>query len=234
MKTVLECSGLAKCYGEGEFAEQVLGNVALAFSAGETSLLLGPSGSGKTTLLSMLGCLLRPSSGKLWLNDCEVDFSSHHQLVELRRTQIGFVFQQSQLLPFLSVQDNLAVVGYNAGLDDTTVALRIELLLSRLGIERLQGKMPSQLSAGQRQRVAIARALLHRPPIILADEPTAALDWHTGEAVADLLIEQAQVENTALIVVTHDKRLQPKFDHVLTIDNGCVFDITNKEVAHAT
>jgi putative ABC transport system ATP-binding protein len=141
-------------------------------------------------------------------------------LTELRRDKIGFVFQHAQLLPFLSVEDNLRVVAKNAGLSAVRVGQRITELTKTLGIEPYRHRKPAELSGGQRQRVAIARAVLHRPPIVLADEPTAALDWENGQAAIRLLVEQARAEHSLLIVVTHDTRLVKHFDRVLRMESG--------------
>jgi ABC-type lipoprotein export system ATPase subunit len=200
--------------------EEVLRAVSVVFNSGEACVLMGPSGSGKTTLLSILGCLLKPSGGDLVIGGQRVDFSTWGVLGRLRRDKIGFVFQHAQLLPFLNVVENLEVVGRNAGLSQKALAQRIEELMERLGIAAMRHKKPEHLSGGQRQRVAIARAVLHRPPIILADEPTAALDWHHGQEAVQLLIEQAKAEGAMLLTVTHDTRLLPMFGRVLRIEGG--------------
>jgi putative ABC transport system ATP-binding protein len=222
MNAVLECRKLSKHYGEGDLAEPVLAEVSVTLNPGETGVLIGPSGSGKTTLLSILGCLLTPSGGELHIAGERVDFTSPGVLGELRRRRLGFVFQHAQLLPFLTVTENLRVVGRNAGLANEPLEARLNLLLARLGLDAMRDKKPDKLSGGQRQRVAIARAMLHQPAILLADEPTAALDWHNGENVIDLLIEQAGEAGAALVVVTHDTRLLPKFDRVFRIEDGRV------------
>jgi putative ABC transport system ATP-binding protein len=220
MSLAMQCRGIAKSYGEGELAEQVLAEVDLDFRRGEASLLLGPSGSGKTTLLSILGCLLAPSRGSLSIDGAAVDFTRKAQLTEVRRQKLGFIFQHAQLLPFMSVEENLRVCGGNAGLGVAETGARIDALLARLGLDGERHKHPAQLSGGQRQRAAIARALLHRPAIVLADEPTAALDWQHGKIVVELLLEQVRRENAVLVVVTHDTRLVPLFDRILHIDDG--------------
>ena len=216
MNTAIECKNLTKAYG----AELVLEEVSLSVKCGEACVLIGPSGSGKTTLLSILGCLLTPTNGELLVAGKRVDFQSPRTMSNLRRLNLGFVFQHAQLLPFLSVTDNLSIAGNNAGMPAVQLRTRIEALLERLGLTAMAMKKPAQLSGGQRQRVAIARALLHQPAILLADEPTAALDWQNGEVVADLLVAQAREARAALIVVTHDTRLLPKFDRVFSIENG--------------
>ena len=219
---IMECRRISKSYADDNSAEPVLYDVSLEFRRGETCVLLGPSGSGKTTLLSILGCLLSPSSGELAIDGRPLSFRSQARLCEIRRRYIGFVFQHAQLLPFLDVAQNLRVTGKNAGLESKELFRRIGALLERLGVDHVHHQKPSAISGGQRQRVAVARAVLHRPPIILADEPTAALDWTNGEAVVRLLVEQAKVENSLLIAVTHDTRLVPLFDRVLRIEAGKV------------
>jgi putative ABC transport system ATP-binding protein len=220
MPPALQCIDVRHTFGRGELAEEVLRGVSVALEAGEACLLMGPSGSGKTTLLSILGCLLTPTSGRVMLEGKAVDFSDRRSLGQLRRDKIGFVFQLAQLLPFLTVTENLVLVGRNAGLSAKALEQRVGSLLERLDLAATRHKRPEQLSAGQRQRVAVARALLHRPPIVLADEPTASLDWQHGESAVRLLVEQAREEGALLLVVTHDVRLLPKFGRCLTIAEG--------------
>jgi ABC-type lipoprotein export system ATPase subunit len=217
---VLECDGVGHTFGAGALAEVVLRDVSAAFAPGEACVLMGPSGSGKTTLLSVLGCLLRPSAGRLRVCERAVDWRHRGRLALTRRRHLGFVFQHAQLLPFLTARQNLEVVGRNAGLRRGEVADRIATLLDRLGVAGCAGKMPDQLSGGQQQRLAIARAVLHRPPVLLADEPTAALDWAHGLEAVKLLVEQARSDGAALLTVTHDARLLPHFDRRLVIDRG--------------
>ena len=220
MPAILECVDVRHIFGRGELAEEVLRGATVAFRAGETCVLMGPSGSGKTTLLSILGFLLTPTAGHVLLEGQTVDYKVRGQLGRLRREKIGFVFQHAQLLPFLTVAENLEVVGRNAGMPAKALGRRVDKLLARLDIAGMKHKRPDQLSGGQRQRVAIARALLHRPPILLADEPTAALDWQNGEAAVRLLVEQAQAEGSLLLVVSHDVRLLPLFGRCLRIVEG--------------
>jgi putative ABC transport system ATP-binding protein len=219
---ILACHEISKVYGTGALAERILTDVSLTFRQGETCVLLGPSGSGKTTLLSILGFLLSPTSGELRVQDRVVDYTSQRALSPLRRELIGFVFQQAQLLPFLTMEGNLKLVGQNVGLSNTALTERIHEIMCALGIEHLKKKKPADASGGQKQRVAIGRALLHRPAIILADEPTAALDWHNGEAAVRLLVEQAKTHRALLITVTHDTRLIPMFDRILQMESGRV------------
>jgi ABC-type lipoprotein export system ATPase subunit len=234
MKSILTCQGITKSYGSGDIIENVLKQVDLEFFEGQASVLIGPSGSGKTTLLSILGCLLAPSEGQLLIADQSVNFFDKSSLTEVRRQKLGFIFQHAQLLPFLTIEENLAIVGRNAGMDDADIKQRLDNLLQRLELQAMRYKHPNQLSGGQRQRVAIARALLHRPSIVLADEPTAALDWLTGKTVVELLLEQARLEKAVLVVVTHDTRMLPLFDRILSIADGLLSEQQQTAIADNT
>ncbi len=220
MSAKLSATDLVKKYGDGELSEPVLHGVSLDLHAGESCLLMGPSGSGKTTLLSHLGCLLKPTSGTIQLDGRPVSFTNPAELAEVRRKSLGFVFQHAQLLPFLSVEENLALVARNSGMPEEEIAERSGELLGHLELEAQRCKPPGQLSGGQRQRVAIARSLIHSPSVVLADEPTAALDWSVGRKVVDLLIQEVREGGAALLVVTHDQRLLPMFDRSIRIEGG--------------
>jgi putative ABC transport system ATP-binding protein len=226
MSAILECVEVRHTFGVGDLAEEVLRGISIAFQAGESCVLMGPSGSGKTTLLSIMGCLLTPTSGNVVVNGVRVDPKLPESLTRLRRDSIGFVFQHAQLLPFLTVIENLELVGRNAGLASQPLRRWVIELLSQLGVAGMMHKRPDQLSCGQRQRVAIARALLHRPPVLLADEPTASLDWHHGETSVRLLIEQAAADGSFLLTVTHDSRLLGLFQRRLRIDQGLLSEDT--------
>jgi putative ABC transport system ATP-binding protein len=222
--TSLICHNLTKVYGRGSLAETALASVTISFQLGERCMMLGPSGSGKTTFLSIVGCLLSPSEGTVEFAGQRIDYTRKGPLTILRRTHIGFVFQHAQLLTFLSVFDNLRIVGENVGLSTKQTRARIHELLEKLGIERHARRKPDDLSGGQRQRVSIARAVLHRPRLILADEPTAALDWESGQSATKLLVEQARADNALLIVVSHDTRLIKFFDRTIHLESGRLRD----------
>lgn len=225
MKPSLQCSSIHHIYGSGVLAVSVLNGVDLEIRPTECAVLSGPSGSGKTTLLSIAGCLLTPTSGTLMIDGHRVKTNAPDEMVRLRREKIGFVFQHAHLLPFLSVHENLEIVGRNAGLRPADLKMRIEMLLERLEMTEHRDKKAAVLSGGQRQRVAVARALLHRPAVVLADEPTAALGWEIGQVVVDLLTLHAREEGAALLVVTHDMRLVPMFDRVFEMEGGAIKEL---------
>jgi ABC-type lipoprotein export system ATPase subunit len=224
MSATLECIGLQKHFSSASGSEMVLKGVSLSFLPDKTSLLLGPSGSGKTTLLSVLGFLLSPSSGTVLLNREAIDYQNKSSLALIRRKTIGFVFQHAQLLPFLNVRENLQIVGRNAGLSETRIEERLATLAERLEITQTLLKKPAQLSGGQKQRVAIARALVTNPSVVLADEPTAALDWNNAQSAVRLLLEECTHAHAVLIAVTHDTRLIPLFDRILTLNEGIIHE----------
>jgi putative ABC transport system ATP-binding protein len=220
MAPLLECRRISQVFGSGDLVEPVLRDVSVSFAAGETCVLLGPSGSGKTILLSVLGGLLTPSAGELLLQGERVDHRNRRSLMRFRRTRIGFIFQHPRLFPFLTVEENLRIVARNCGLSGGETTARINGLLRKLAIDDVRHKRPQQTSGGQRQRAAVARALLHRPSILLADEPIAALDRPNGRVVIDLLVEQARQQGALLITVLHDTLLLPVFDRTLRMESG--------------
>lgn len=219
-QVVLECHGLSRLFGGGRAAYVALQDVTLSFSRGECCALVGPSGSGKTTLLAILGCLLAPTHGKVLLDRRAIDYSRQAHLCRIRRHRIGYVFQHARLLPFLTARENLNVFGRNAGIAPRSLRDRIETLLADLGLAQHRDRWPEELSGGERQRLAVARALLHDPEILLADEPTGALDAQNGQNTMRLLIDQARRRNMAFITVTHDTRVISLFDRIIRIDSG--------------
>lgn len=207
-------------FGSGRNTTLVLNGVDLQFEGGRAYAIMGPSGSGKTTLLSILGCMCSPTRGEVWLDSRRVNYERKGELISLRRQSIGFVFQHAQLLPFLTIEENLSLVGRNSGMTRSDIRHRLSTLLRSLSIHDLCRAYPSQASGGERQRAAIARALLHRPKIILADEPTAALDWANGRHSVELLVEHARRDGAVLVIVTHDQRVADLTDNKFKIDGG--------------
>lgn len=219
---MLKCEGITMGFGAGNLRREVLGGVALECRRGECCVLLGPSGSGKTTLLAILGCILSPCRGELEIDGQRIDHFDKRQMISVRRKYVGFVFQQSHLLSFLNMEENVRIVARNAGLTAREAESRVGETFDRLGVGHLRSLSPRQVSGGERQRVAIARAIVHRPAIVLADEPTAALDWENGQSVMRYLVDVARQENALLFAVTHDTRLLGFFDRVFYINHGIV------------
>lgn len=219
---VVEISSISKHFGEGPTRVDALRAVSLDVYPGTVVGLRGPSGSGKSTLLNVIGCILEPNSGSMKLNG-ELVYDGkwlRGDLRGLRLEKIGFIFQSHNLLPFLNAWENIAIACVLAGSSLAQAKGRAEELLTYLGIERRRDAMPGQLSGGEAQRVAIARALANDPRIILADEPTAALDSHRAGKVMDLLRKVATDHRTAVIVVTHDEKIFDRFDHIFSLRDG--------------
>ncbi|MDE2401194.1 MAG: ABC transporter ATP-binding protein [Burkholderiales bacterium] len=218
----IHIEGLSKRYGEGDTAVLALKEVNMHVEPGEVVGLIGPSGSGKSTLLKCLGAVIDPTAGRMQLGD-EVIFDNGWKVPDLRalrRDKIGFVFQAPYLIPFLDVTDNVALLPMLAGMPNEQARQRALELLTALDVHHRAKAMPSQLSGGEQQRVAIARGLVNRPPVILADEPTAPLDSVRAMSVVRILNEMAQRFQTAVIVVTHDEKIIPTFKRIYHIRDG--------------
>jgi putative ABC transport system ATP-binding protein len=209
-----------KTRGSGTRAVQVLHGISLAVEAGEFVLLEGPSGSGKTTLLAVAGGILTPESGKVVLEGRPLHGGTRAADRSRRAGAVGFVFQRSNLLPQLSVEENVLLMGRIAGLKAAEARREAEDLLRRLGLFELRHRHPRELSCGEEQRAAVARALVHRPRIVLADEPTGNLDSHAGQAVAESLAGIARSRESAVVVATHDVRLAPFASRRIKIEDG--------------
>jgi putative ABC transport system ATP-binding protein len=219
--------GISKHFGEGETRIDALRDISIDIAPGEVVALRGPSGSGKTTLLNVIACILDPSGGSMSL-DGEVVFDGkwfRHDLRRLRLEKIGFIFQFHNLLPFLNAIDNVALVLQLAGYEPADARKRAVALLDYLEIGRRKDAFPAKLSGGEAQRVAIARALANRPRIILADEPTAALDSKRAQIVMDLLRKLAVDQNAAVVAVTHDEKIFDRFDRMFMLRDGRLDDI---------
>ncbi len=218
----IRIEGLRKRYGTGDTAVDALKGVDMQVAPGEVVGLIGPSGSGKSTLLKCLGAVIDPSAGRMTLGD-ELIYDEGwrvRDLRALRRDRIGFVFQAPYLIPFLDVTDNVALLPMLAGVPNEEARSRALELLSALDVQHRARAMPTELSGGEQQRVAIARGLVNRPPVILADEPTAPLDSERAMAVIRILNEMAQRYDTAIIVVTHDEKIIPTFKRIYHIRDG--------------
>lgn len=222
----IRIQGLKKRYGSGDTAVDALKSVDMYVAPGEVVGLIGPSGSGKTTLLKCLGAVIEPTAGKMILGD-DVIYDEGWKVKDLRalrRDRIGFVFQAPYLIPFLDVTDNVALLPMLAGIANAEARKRAIELFKALDVEHRAKAMPSQLSGGEQQRVAIARGLVNRPPVILADEPTAPLDSERALAVIRILNDMAKKFETAIIVVTHDEKIIPTFKRIYHIRDGVTYE----------
>lgn len=225
-EALVELRGLSKHFGEGETRVDALREITLTIRAREVVGLLGPSGSGKSTLLNAIGCIVEPSEGWMRL-DGEVVYDGRWlrgNLRRLRLEKIGFIFQTHNLLPFLDCTDNVALVLTLAGWKKDAAAQRARELLAYLQVDHRRHAMPGQLSGGEAQRVAIARALANKPRIILADEPTAALDSARAGIVMDLLHKLALDQDAAIIAVTHDDKILGRLDRICRMVDGRLVD----------
>jgi putative ABC transport system ATP-binding protein len=218
----IHIEGLRKVYGHGDTAVEALKHVDMQVAPGEVVGLVGPSGSGKSTLLKCLGAIIEPTAGRMTLGN-EVIYDEGwkvRDLRALRRDRIGFVFQAPYLIPFLDVTDNVALLPMLAGQPNARARERALELLTALDVQHRARAEPNQLSGGEQQRVSIARALANRPPVILADEPTAPLDSQRALGVMRLLNQMARQYQTAIIVVTHDEKIIPTFKRIYHIRDG--------------
>jgi len=219
-EVLISARDIEKYYGHGGRRVHALRGVSIDVRRGELVMIVGPSGSGKTTLLQILGALLYPSAGTLDISGIRVDRLNAEELGRFRLQYVGFIFQFFNLLPTLKSWENVAVALDLRGWRRRTSETRSRQLLEEIGLSLRADFLPDELSGGERQRVAIARALANDPPIILADEPTAALDSDKGLQVARLLRRLANEEHRAVILVSHDTRLLPLADRVLAIEDG--------------
>ena len=219
-------AGIRKTFGTGDAQFEALRGVDYTTHFGELSFLVGPSGCGKTTLISIIAGLLDATSGELSVLGTRVQDLPASQRVVFRRANLGFVFQQYNLLPALTAAENVAVPLMAAGIRRKNAVERGKVLLDQLGLGSRVNALPSTLSGGQQQRVAIARALVHEPRLVVCDEPTAALDHASGDAVMRLLAERAVRPDRSVIVVTHDSRVFHYADRVAHMDDGRIVDVT--------
>src|SRR5881628_2732540 len=225
----VQCRDLQKDFGENATRVQVLRGVKFDAFQGQLTFLVGPSGCGKTTLISVIAGLLDSSGGEVELFAQNVNRLSANERILFRRKNLGFVYQQYNLLPALTAAENAAVPLLAAGVRRREAVDKAKALLVRLGMEERLDTLPSKLSGGQQQRVALARALVHEPRLILCDEPTAALDHATGEAVMELLAANAVHPNRAVIVVTHDTRVFHYADAIAHMDDGRIVKTESRE-----
>ena len=222
----IRVENICKSFGDGDSYIEVIKDASFTINKGELIALIAPSGGGKTTLLMMIGCVEEPSSGKIWLGDEQVYAEKWltRETRKIRREKIGFIFQAHYLIPFLNIIDNLTLLPQANKIDEKKAKAKARELLHYFDIAEKEKAMPSQLSGGQNQRVAIARALVNNPQIILADEPTAALDMQRSVDVVKMLKQIALEQEVAIVMVTHDERMLPYCDRIMKIeDKSTVF-----------
>jgi putative ABC transport system ATP-binding protein len=217
---VIEAVDVAKVLGTGAAKVQALNGVSLSLHGGELTLLMGPSGSGKTTLLSVLGCILTPTAGTVRVRGRSTNGASPEDLAKLRRENIGFVFQTYHLFPTLNATDNVRLALEVRDNRPRGTARKAKDALAQVGLSHKARAYPRELSSGEQQRVAIARAIVGNASIILADEPTAALDSENGRAIMKILNAVARDRSRGVLVVTHDSRLVSFADRILHIEDG--------------
>ena len=228
MITAIQVRDVSKTYASGAAAVQALDCVSVEANFGELLMLTGPSGSGKTTLISIMGCILRPNSGKVQVCGTEVTGLPEKAMPAIRLNHIGFIFQGFNLFPALRAVENVELALDLKGIRGRAARSRALDLLDQVGLKEKASTYPSDLSGGQKQRVAIARALAGEPDVILADEPTAALDWNSGRTVIELLHGLAHQRKRAVVCVTHDGRTMGYADRIVRIEDGRISDEVRK------
>jgi len=232
---VLVAENISKTFGMGAGHVAALKDACVSIEAGEIVALMGPSGSGKTTLLRALSLIDPPTSGRITISN-ELVFEGAQVLTDdrqLRRSRMGIIFQAYNLIPFLSAVENVALVLTLNGISRSEALARAYSLLDRLDLGHRANTYPATLSGGEQQRVAVARAVINDPVMILADEPTAALDTERGKAVMDLLRQLGRVQRAAVIVVTHDERMIQGFDHIYRMIDGRIINDLNSSQRQA-
>jgi putative ABC transport system ATP-binding protein len=228
MTAVIETHNLTKLYkGVNNATVRAVDDATISIHPGEFVALVGPSGSGKTTMLAMLAALLQPSEGQICIDGKEIGKLTEAQRVKFRRERIGFTFQSNNLVPYLTVQENVEMMLRLNGRYNRQGREAARELLDRLGMADRMKSLPSQLSGGQRQRVAIARSTIHDPSVILADEPTASLDTERAFQVTKLYADLIHEKNRAGIMVTHDLRMCKYVDRIIQIEDGKIISILN-------
>ena len=226
------CAGVTKAFPAGDGTVEVLHGIDFEVPAGELTMLVGPSGCGKTTLISIIAGILTPTSGEVEICGSAITQMSDAEKVAFRRRNVGFIFQQYNLLPALTAAENAAIPLVAAGAPMARAVGSAAAILERIGMGEHLGKLPNQLSGGQQQRVAIARALVHNPRLIVCDEPTAALDAESGRTVLEILKDAALAPDRAVIVVTHDTRIYSFADRIASMEDGRIRAVRTASLAH--
>jgi putative ABC transport system ATP-binding protein len=228
----VRCRAITKSFPAGAGIVEVLHGIDFAIPAGELTMLVGPSGCGKTTLISIIAGILTPTSGEVEISGNPITRMSDAQKVAFRRNNIGFIFQQYNLLPALTAAENAGIPLVAAGTPLARATGAAAAILERIGLSAHLGKLPNQLSGGQQQRIAIARALVHAPRLIVCDEPTAALDAEAGQTVLEILKDAALGPDRAVIVVTHDTRIYRFADRIASMEDGRISAVRAAPFTH--
>lgn len=218
MNYALQLQNVKKTYEDGDFQKTVLNNISLQVKRGEFVAIVGPSGSGKSTMLSITGALLSADSGKMVLGDTAIDEMSQKEWTKLRNDKIGFIFQNHQLLPYLTAGEQLKLIQRISRKKNVKVS--VDEMLEDLGLTDCKNKYPEHMSGGEKQRTAIARAFMNDPDLILADEPTASLDGERGRQVVTMIRQEVKKRNKAAVMVTHDERILDLVDTIYRLENG--------------
>ena len=223
MNHLIQLRNLSKTYGMGDLQVYALKSVNLTIAPGEYCAIMGPSGSGKSTMMNMIGCLDSPTQGAYWLDSVEISHLTPKQLADIRNRKIGFIFQQFHLLHQLTAVENVVLPMVYAGVPAGERESRATTALRRVGLGDKLANRPNQLSGGQQQRVAIARAIVNRPKLLLADEPTGALDTQTSQEIMDIFAELNQ-QGMTLVTVTHDPEVAQRCRRIITFRDGGIVD----------
>ncbi|SDJ85568.1 ABC transporter ATP-binding protein [Sediminibacillus albus] len=220
MRAIMKLENISKTFMDGDTPVKVLENISLEIKRGEFVAIVGPSGSGKSTLLSIIGALLTPSSGTVKINQEKISSYKPRQLKKVRSNKIGFIFQSANLIPYLTVKDQLLLVADIASKRNKQNKDKAVRLIDDLGLAHREKSHVHQLSGGEKQRVAIARAFMNDPEIILADEPTASLDSERGRQVVEMLLKEVKSKEKGAIMVTHDERMLDLCDRIYRMEDG--------------
>jgi putative ABC transport system ATP-binding protein len=229
-KTIIRTEDLRKNYREDDIVVRAVRGVDLTIKAGEFTALVGPSGSGKTTFLNLISGLDHPTAGKIWLKERSISEMSDKELADYRRDHIGFIFQAYNLIPVLTVEENIEYIMILQRVPKAERRERVRQILTEIGMEGFEHRFPPKISGGQQQRVAIARAMVSRPELILADEPTANLDSETGAELLDMMRELNRRTGMAFLFSTHDRMVMDRADRVITLKDGRMVKDDRKEL----
>ncbi len=222
MSHVIETKKLCRSFGKEETLVKALSDVNLIIEEGEFTAIIGPSGSGKSTLLQLVGGLDEPTSGDIFLDSKKISQMSGTELSDFRRDHIGFIFQAYNLIPVLSAEENIEYIMLLQNVPAQERSKRVKEILQAVGLQGKENRRPAQLSGGQQQRVAVARAMVSQPRLILADEPTANLDSHTGAALLDMMKQLNEKENMTFVFSTHDPMVMERANRIIKLHDGCI------------